>query len=399
MMQMPHENVRRGDLLRATLVVLCLWVSGPGVSEEVQAEETDSPSGSLGSSLFVKPSYSNSNPWENIKLVDDGVRHGALDLLLRSGMLGNLAGEGELAVSSFQSQADKLYHQDRNRLLRFRLAGGLDSFEYGAEYRSVGQGFQRPSGSNNWKADQEGEEFWAAQKFGPLRLKAMFSDFGDNVEADPRRPRTTKTLGGMGLGFTLPGGSVLSFSYQRGSSRTRGGPSKEAPQESWIEDMGASLYFYAGPMWDFTISSNYSPSTNKLDPSKKVLSSYHHITASYRPTESITITPSMSLGELGYSWSGVRMVTPTAMLSLGYYPPSGNLSFTTYGYYSRSKSNDGLYDVRTVNLINSLLIPFGKAKEMAISFDLVFNQYLDAVYRFGSSAELLGRVLYKVTGF
>ncbi len=385
--------------MRATLGVLCLWVSSPGVSEDVRAEETGSPLGGLGSFFLVKPSYSDSDPRANNKLLDDGVQRGPLDVLVRSGKLGNLAGEGELAVSSFQSQADKLYHQERSRLLRFRLTGGLDSFDYGAEYRSVGQGFQRPSGSNNWRADQEGEEFWAAQKFGPLRLKAMFSDFGDNVEADPRRPRTTKTLGGMGLGFTLPGGSVLSFSYQRGSSRTRGGPSKEAPQESWIEDMGASLYFYAGPMWDFTISSNYSPSTNKLDPSKKVAFYYHYITGSYRPTGSITIMPSLSLSEEQYAWLGLRTTTPTAMLSIGYYPPSGNLSFTTYGYYSRSKSNDGFYDVRTVNLINSILIPFGNDKEKAISLDLGYNQYLDAVYRYGSSEELVGRILYKVAAF
>jgi len=109
--------------------------------------------------------------------------------------------------------------------------------------------------------------------------------------------------------------------------------------------------------------------------------------------------PSLSFSEERYSWQGLRTATPTAMISFSYAPPSRNLSLTTYGFYSRSKSSDGWYDVQTVNLINSLLIPFGKAKKQAIAFELVYNQYLDAVYRYGSSEELVGRILYKVAAF
>ncbi len=399
-------------IVRAALLAFFLWQSVPGVVEDARAEGNDyplqglsssSPGGWdlkqwLGSSLSIKPTYYDQDPRAPIKLQDDGVQHDALDFLLKSSLLGNLTGESEVAFSSFDSQTDKLYHEQKNRLLRFRLASDVGSFGYGAEYRSVGQGFRRPPGSN-WRLDQEGTEMWASQAVGPLRFKTLFSNFWDNVEEDPRRPRTTKTLGGPALGITLPGGSVLNFSYQRGSSETVGGPNTQSPQESWIEDWGASLYYYGGPKWDFTIMSNYSPSTNKVDPSKKVASDYHNITGSYRPTESITIVPSLSFSEQRYSWSGVRTTTPTAMLSFSYAPPSRNLTLTTYGFYSRSKSSDGFYDVQTVNVINSLVLPFGKAKEKAISFDIVYNQYLDAVYHHGSYDELLGRILYKVSSF
>jgi len=216
------------------------------------------------SSLSIKPSYVDQDPRANIKLRDDGIQHDALDFLVRSALPGNLTGESQVAFSSFDSQTDKLYHEQKNRLLRFRLASDMGSFGYGAEYRSVGQGFRSPPGSN-WRLDQEGTETWASQAVGPLRLKALFANFWDNLEQDPRRPRTTKTLGGTALGITLPGGSVLNFSYQRGTSETVGGPSKQAPQESWIEDMGASLYFYGGPIWDLTVSSSYSPSVNKQE--------------------------------------------------------------------------------------------------------------------------------------
>lgn len=394
------------------MLALCFWLSAPGVDENVRAEGPDNllrglssntPGGWslqkwLGSSLSINPSYFDRDPRATFKLRDEGVQRDALDFLVTSSMPGKLTGEGEVAVSSFNSQTEKLYHQQRNQLLRFRLAGDIGSFGYGAEYRSVGQGFKRPPGVN-WRPDQEGAETWASQTLGPLRLKALFSNFSDNVEADPRRPRTARTLAGNALGIALPAGAVLSFSYQRGSSETAGGPNKQPPQESWIEDVGTSLYYYGGTKWGFTISSNYSPSTNKLDPSKKVASYYHELSGSYRPTESISITPSVSLSEQRYSFSGVRTVSSTGMLSLSYFPPSGNMSIMTYGFYSKSKDTEGWYDIQAVNLINSLVWPFGKAKEKAISFDTVYLQYVDAVYRSNSYDEILCRVMFNVKSF
>jgi hypothetical protein len=382
------------------------------MGEALRAEETGTLSGGLGSStqggwdlkkwlgsaLSIKPSYFDTDPRANIKLRDDGVKRDALDFLVKSSMPGNLTGEAEVAAGSFNSQAEKLYHLQRNELLRFRLAGDLGSFNYGTEYRSVGQGF-RPQSGSNWRPDQEGSETWASQSFGPLRVKALSSNFWDNIEGDPRRPRTTKTLAGTVLGITLPGGDVLSLSYQRGSSETIGGPNNQPPQVSWVEDLGASLYYYGGPKWDFTISSNYSPSISKVDPSKKVASYYHALTALYRPTDSITMTPSLSLSEQRYSWSGYQVVTPTAMLSLSYFPPSGIMSLTTYGYYSRSKSSDGWYDVQTVSLINSLSLPLNKAKSKFITFDFVCTEYRDRVYQSGSYEEMIWRVLFKVAPF
>jgi hypothetical protein len=192
---------------------------------------------------------------------------------------------------------------------------------------------------------------------------------------------------------------MLNLSYQRGSSETVGGRKQQPPQENWIEDWGASLYYYGGPAWDFTISSNYSPSINKLDPSKKVSSYYYGFSGSYRPTGTITVVPYLDLSEQRYSGSDVRIITPTAMLSLSYFPPSGIMSLTTYGYYSRSKSSDGWYDVQTVNLINSLSLPLNKAKSKVLTLDFVCTQYLDRVYGSGSYEELLGRVMYTVKAF
>src|SRR5437867_12285934 len=101
-------------------------------------------------------------------------------------MPGNLTGEAEVAAGSFNSQAEKLYNLQRNQLLRFRLAGDLGSFNYGTEYRSVGQDF-RPQAGSNLRPDQERSETWASQGFGPLRVKSLYSNCRDTIYRDRRR--------------------------------------------------------------------------------------------------------------------------------------------------------------------------------------------------------------------
>jgi hypothetical protein len=56
----------------------------------------------------------------------------------------------------------------------------------------------------NWRLDQEAGESWISQTFGLFKLKGMFSEFHDNLEEDPRRPRNTRMLGGSALSLSLP---------------------------------------------------------------------------------------------------------------------------------------------------------------------------------------------------
>ena len=139
-------------VFRTIVQALCLWLTIPGMSEGVRAEGNDyplqglsssSPRGWdlerwLGSALSIKPSYFDTDPRANIKLLDDGVKRDALDILVKSSMPGNLTGEAEVAAGSFNSQAEKLYHLQRNQLLRFRLAGDLGSLQLEIlEYRQI----------------------------------------------------------------------------------------------------------------------------------------------------------------------------------------------------------------------------------------------------------------------
>src|SRR5919198_752109 len=114
-------------IIRAVLWAIVLWQSVAGVVEDARAEGMDRPLQELSRSslLSVTPSYFDQDPRAPFKLQDDGVQHDALDFLVKSALPGSLTGEGQVAFSAFDSQRDKVYHEQKNRLLRFRLASDV----------------------------------------------------------------------------------------------------------------------------------------------------------------------------------------------------------------------------------------------------------------------------------
>jgi hypothetical protein len=65
----------------------------------------------------------------------------------------------------------------------------------------------------------------------------------------------------------------------------------------------------------------------------------------------------------------------------------------------RSFSTDGWMDTKMTYIQNSLRYDIGKEKgQRFLSFDVIYNRYADAVYRIGNTEELLGRLLFTVTG-
>jgi len=368
--------------------------ASPQALREDQQPKSDL-SGWLGNSVSITPSFYERD-LRSFKPQGNGLHRDAVNFSMKSTLNPMVNGEAQVSLSSYDSRSDPVYDDRRNHLIRLKLAGDLGLVSYGAEYRSIGQGIRVLSGAN-WRLDQEGSEVWVGRTLGSFQVKGLFSDFTDNLENDPRRPRTAKTLAGSSVGYTLPGGALLSLSYQQGSSTTRS-PNNRLPQEHSVEELGASLYYYAGPQWELSFSSKETSSIDKFDPSIRGTLYYHQVSGSYRPTDSITLTPSLSLMDERYSW-GVRTTTPTATLSLSYAPSDGRLSLSMYGFYNRSRSSDGSYDVKTVSLVNSLAWTLGKEKNRSLSFDVISSQYLDAVYQSSSSKELLGRVMWKAIAF
>ena len=348
----------------------------------------------LGSRFSINPVYQRNDPRGAIMLRDDGVQRDALDFSFKSSLPAGLKGEGQFSSSSANSQMEKWFRQYRNQLARLRMTGSSGSLEYGGEYRSIGPGFRRAPGTN-WRLDQEGGESWIAQAFGRFKIKGMFSEFHDNLEEDPHRSRNTRMMGGSALSLDLPGTTTFSVSYQRGTLQTVGGPARLMEDNS-LNTYGASLYSWH-PAWEASLSSEYSQASNVVDSSRQTSIFYHEASATFRPTDTLWIVPSISLMQEQHSWAAGQTLTPTAMLSVSYKEPSNLFSILSYAYYSRSTTNDGTYDVRSMNVITSLEIPL--TSRTSLSFDVLFYQYKDSVYNTNSYRETLGRVMYRLFRF
>jgi hypothetical protein len=71
------------------------------------------------------------------------------------------------------------------------------------------------------------------------------------------------------------------------------------------------------------------------------------LTASFRPSDTLTISPTLRYREEGQDWSGVRILSPSASVALQY-SQSQQVLISAMGTYAGARSSDGLID--TVHL-------------------------------------------------
>jgi hypothetical protein len=345
--------------------------------------------------LSIKPTYFYRDPRAPVRLLDDGVQRDAMDFSVKTKLGGGLTSEGEVAFNSYNSQADKLSRDQRNRFLRFKLSGDAGFFGYGSEFRSAGQGF-RPLSGGSTRPDREGTESWVDRKVGWLTMKALNTQYWNNVEADSRRPRTITSLNGTTASLAIPSLPTLSLSYMTGTAETGGGQMRGI-QESTVQQYSATVYYWR-PTWDISVTSMLMPSRDKLRPERETESSYHEVSFTYRPNDYVAITPYLSYSDERYKWTGTHSTNPMAMLSVSWSSLFNLLDFYSYSSYTRSKSNDGYMDTTSIMSINSFMYQLGEKKgERYLSFDVLYNRYSDAIYRESSYEDLLGRVMFTIS--
>ena len=265
-----------------------------------------------------------------------------------------------------------------------------NSFSYGAEYRYVGKSAIKPKdyrkltkGHYNLRNDQEGLEIWAAREFGPIRLTGFLSRFWDNVDNSPTRYRMFTSQTGMAVDYKTPSLPIyLSFSHSRGASRSTTKPGDSKANDSSREIYDGSLYYYGGNKFDATLSSSYALSEELYDSERETESYWHEVSASFRPTWNITITPAVSYGEDRYRWYGERTEMPSASLCTTYSGLFDAIDLSLWGSYFRMKSTDGYLDETTLDSsveINwntkDLLVP-----EIKWALEIGYQRYTDNIY-------------------
>lgn len=246
---------------------------------------------------------------------------------------GKLTAEGELAYHATETSAG--LGDSRQRLLRFGLSGAEGPFRYGASFRIAGTGFTSLQ-------DQANREVCGEWQWGLARFRSSLSETWNNLENDPRRPRLTQAQGRLALTIAPPSWPELNLSYARSTSSTSLEPNASAAHRSESETLEAALS-HGGATWSSRLSTLYSITTDRLHPGVETVGQSYGWSGTYRPTSALTIGPSLTLREDLQRWTGVRLDTPSASLSVSYVPdPVINLS--AFGSYSHSQSSDNLVD-------------------------------------------------------
>ena len=336
-------------------------------------------------------------------LLMSGETSGYLNVKVDPSILqGLLTFEGEMAYRP----NDEFYYQQgfreyRPQMYRINVSGEWLGFEYGGKYVSVDDDFERLQGVR-LNSDQEGREVWLKKSIGVFQIKTFLSDYWDNVDFNPSRPRIRKTQGGVALDIAIPSFPFVSLSYSRGSALTTRRGNGSDPKSESIESFYGYI-FYGRTKWDVSISSGYYLSDDKFQSDVKGKMLYSELSASYRPTDSIIITPGIGFTSEKYEWfgGGSEYTTPTASLTLSYYPAEGPFGFTTYAYYSRYKGNDGYTDASTLNGTGELTWRLGKTilGDHTISLTFGYYHYLDAIYSVSTYKDFSVQVAYKIATF
>jgi hypothetical protein len=287
------------------------------------------------------------------------------------------------------------------QMLSVNVKGSWTGFEYGAKYLQVADGFERVPGTK-LNSNQEGKEIWVNRALGVFKLKTFISDYWDNVNFDPKRPKTRKTEVGAALDIAFPYWPVLSLSYSRGNSLISTRKDGSVSRNEGTQTVNSNLYYLISK-WKLWINSSYSMATdkNQRDATSRIL--FTELTGSYSPTKSVSISPSVGFTKEEYKWlgGGIKYMTPTTSLSLDYSPSNKPFKIKAYGYYSRYKSSDGFTDANTLSGLAEFAWRLGKTPigDQIVSLEFGSYNYLDSVFSKSSYKEYSALLAYKIASF
>ena len=293
--------------------------------------------------------------------------------------------------------------EEREEPVSLGLKGGIEGFEGGAEYRSVGRRLERLVSGPASQRDREGTEVWVAQRMGILRLKLSQSDLTDNVDRNPALARTSRAQSAISAQVAPRSWPILGFTYARGTSERKwltGEGTTRATDQQVFDSFSGGAY-YGAARWDGSASSTYVTSRDVARPDHEITMLYQDLRFTLRPADALMVVPSVSAGHERYEWSEVRSNTGSASLLLSYGPPGSWWKLWALGAYTATRASDHSVDGRTISWSGGLSCGLGRllGGATSLSFQAGYDQYDDAVYRESSSRGVFGLVRLKIAAF
>jgi len=258
-------------------------------------------------------------------------------------MKGHLTAEGEVAnnATNEAGMSSRIDRRDdgATRMVRMALTGNNGPMRYGITYRSAGKAFFN-------SPDQTVREMWAEWGLGIAKLRSSSGQSWNNVDLDPSRPRIEQNVNRIGIALVKPAWPELSLTYARSAMASSFTPAGIEQQRSRSNSMEAALA-YTGLTWNARLSSSYILTSDDMRGGAGSTTFAQTLVATYRPINTLTLAPTLSYRMETQSWSGAKIQTPTASVSL-LYKQSQRLLVSAAGGYTSTKSTDGLIETESI---------------------------------------------------
>jgi hypothetical protein len=218
-------------------------------------------------------------------------------------------------------------------MMRFGVIGAKGVMRYGMSYRTADLTFYEAPG-------QEQKEAWGEWRNGAM---AIHSTVGQRtrLDADATGNRLEQGYNRIDVSWNRPAWPHLGLSFAHNAASKSMDALSLFPQRA-VRDRLEAAVGYRGAMWDATLASGYGTETDLQHAADSRVQT-ETLTASFRPANIVTITPMVGYRIEQQPWSGARINSPSASLSLKY-SQSQRLSMMAMGNYFSMRSSDRVVD-------------------------------------------------------
>jgi len=220
------------------------------------------------------------------------------------------------------------------RMIRLNVIGSKGLVRYGMTYRTADAAFYPTPG-------QEQKEAWGEWKDGSMAVRSTVGQRTD-LQTDAASNRPVQGYNRIELSWNRPAWPRVGLTYIHNAASNSMDALSLFPQKATHHRVEAAMG-YTGATWDANLASGYGFETDILQHAADSRVQTETLTASFRPINIVTITPTVGYRVEQQPWSGARIDSPSASLSLSY-KQSQRLSMTAMGSYFSMRSSDRLID-------------------------------------------------------
>jgi hypothetical protein len=127
---------------------------------------------------------------------------------------------------------------------------------------------------------------------------------------------------------------------------------------------------------------------------------YHDLSLTLHAHESLTLIPTLGLGQERYESSGLGVDTGAAGLTVSYAPPRSRWWAWSYVGYTTTRASDASTNARSVSVTSALHYNLGRwLPGCTVSVQAGYDRYVDTAGPDSAVRAVSGFVLFKLAGF